>query len=286
MQKLKISELQKYFIIGLVIFTVFLTDIVEYLLSGEILIISNLFYFPLIFAVFQLPSRGILISTVIALVYFAIGGLYATQSPAMIIPTTMQFFEFVGVGVVVSSLASDLNFNEAKYRNIFNSSGSGISVVDRKTGRIIEANVPFHEMLGITGDPRGTVIGSLWQDPLEWHGFAARVQMEGAVSEEEMETAGSESRALLVSAGIAPGDRIVLTLSDLSQQKWTEYLLRKNVENLAFLSKTATDFARSDPSTDLYAYIAEQLHQQPIQFAPGSGTFPFQLLDDLAQFAQ
>jgi PAS domain S-box-containing protein len=258
MQKLKITELQKYFIIGIVIFTVFLTDIVEFMIAGEVMILSNLFYFPLIFAIFQYPSRGIVLSTIVALTFFGIGGIYVAADPILIIPSTMQFFEFVGVGVVVSSLASDLQFNEAKYRSIFDNSGSGISIVERKTGKIVEANAPFHEMIGSSAEK---VTERLWKDPMDWHAFAARVQAAGSVADEELLTGGDDPHALLVSAGIASEDRIVLTISDLSQQKWTEYLLRKNVENLTFLSETATDFVRSDPSTDLYAYIAKKLHQ-------------------------
>ncbi|MDT8358403.1 MAG: PAS domain-containing protein, partial [Methanomicrobiaceae archaeon] len=243
MQKLKISELQKFFVIGLVIFTVLLTDIIEFMIAGEVMILSNIFYFPLIFAIFLYPGRGVVLSTIVALTFFGMGGIFVVKEPILIIPTTMQFFEFVGVGVVVSSFASELRFNELKYRSIFDNSGSGISIVDSKTGKIVESNAPFQQMLSPSA---GKVTGLLWEDPMDWHSFAARVRAEGSVSDEELLTGGDDPTALLVSAGMASDDRIVLTISDLSQQKWTEYLLRKNVENLTFLSETATDFVRSD----------------------------------------
>lgn len=263
MEYSKKEELLDYFILGTVILTIFITELVIYFFSGEInLIVAHLFYFPVIFIAFRYPKRGIILSTFLAFLYLGFIYLIVLENPTQIIPATMQFYVFVSVGIVISSFSRDLKLNEMKYRNIFNNSATCVLIVDGDTGTILQSNSRCGQFAGNPEQFNANILLSrLWCTDEERKEFFKRLRTVGAIFDHEMKitTADNVNHDVLVSAGVLSDTEYILTMSDITMRKRAEERDQKSLETLGFLAKTAIDFVEYDYSADLYPYIASRL---------------------------
>lgn len=226
--------LPNYILISLLFFSILIAEITIFFLSKQVFfILSHVFYFPIIFVAFQYPKRGVLYSTVLALIYLVSAYLLLLPDLLELVPVTMQFYVYVSVGVVVSVLSGEMKINELKYRSIFNSSASAISIVDTESHQILEANPKFAWMLGIEiPRTRRISLSQIWQDATTQDRFFTRLEAEQSISDYEVQLSGPGGKAidLILSAGILPGNLAVLTFSDITARKREEEILRKSEE--------------------------------------------------------
>ncbi len=221
-----------YSVLGLIIFTVFIAELGMFFLSGGMCIfLSHLFYFPVIFAAFQYPRRGVLLSTCCAVVYLVLVYSIALPDMLVLIAATMQFYVFVSLGVGISAISGSLKVKEMMYRNVFDHAGSAICLIDARTGAILETNRQCIWMTGTTTPSwNATSLEQLLPDQGEREVILHRLRRGENLSNYEIccRFPGQKEKHLLVSANILPNNVIIMTLEDITERKRDEESLRES----------------------------------------------------------
>lgn len=156
---------------------------------------------------------------------------------------------FAAVGIVVSLLSLRLREQEERYRGIFDNSEAGTFVVaPGESGPYIEeANYVGAALLGFAAKNLvGKEISGFFDDSGVWEALKAEIDRNGTVYEYEttlLRIDGTVVR-VLISAGRLPGERIVLTLVDITARKSAEGALRRTNAKLNMLGNlTRNDLA-------------------------------------------
>ncbi|MFA7562380.1 MAG: PAS domain S-box protein, partial [Methanoculleus sp.] len=156
---------------------------------------------------------------------------------------------FAAVGIVVSLLSLRLREQEERYRGIFDNSEAGTFVVaPGESGPYIEeANYVGAALLGFAAKNLvGKEISGFFDDSGVWEALKAEIDRNGTVYEYEttlLRIDGTVVR-VLISAGRLPGERIVLTLVDITARKNAEDALRRTNAKLNMLGHlTRSDLA-------------------------------------------
>ncbi len=226
------DDLVLYSILGFVIFTLLIADLGLFLLSGGVyILITHLFYFPVVFASFRYPQKGILLATFCAVAYIA--AIYSVASPGIgeLAAATMQFYVFVSLGVAISVVSGDLKVNEMLYRTVFDHAGSAICLIDARSGTILETNRQCTWMAG-TAAPvwAATSLDQFLPVRGEREEFLRRLRCGEAISNYETDLVLPDGTAkdLLVSASLLPNDVIIMTFEDITGRKRDEAALRES----------------------------------------------------------
>jgi PAS domain S-box-containing protein len=131
-----------------------LAELVIYFVAGQTnLIITNLFYIPVILFAFRYPRYGVLTGLLFGGCYLLLISYLTFPSTTELIPSIMQFYVFITISVIISSVLARISLNEAKYESIFKFSGNAICLVDKKSHTIVEMNPEFHALLIIPENP-------------------------------------------------------------------------------------------------------------------------------------
>jgi len=108
-----------YTVLGIVLFSFFISEISTYYLSGgTVFFLSHFFYLPIILAAFEFPRRGMILSTLIAAIYLAIIYWHPLTDLSGLAAATMQFYVFVSVGVAVSFLSGSIKQSEKRFKDL------------------------------------------------------------------------------------------------------------------------------------------------------------------------
>ena len=130
-----------------------LAELVIYFVAGQMnLIITNLFYIPVIIFAFRYPRYGVLTGLVFGACYLLLVSYFTYPSIIELIPSVMQFYVFVTISIIISAVLTSTRLTEAKYESIFKYSGTAICLVDRKSHAIVEMNPEFRSLLNITDE--------------------------------------------------------------------------------------------------------------------------------------
>jgi|GEM_PF-1775016 len=259
------DKLFTVFVIGIVLASVLIMEITFHLLFHDTtLVLSHLFYFPVIMVAILWPERGIIASTVIALLYLVLLYIIVFPDTGALITGTMQFYVYVSVGIAISMITYRMKTSEKKYQRLFQHSGSGVVLTDASTGTIIEANKQYYEMTSgfrSEEDKSRRVIcnDKMWRDCLE------HLQREGTISNLETDLQIEDKNLdLLISAGMVNGDQIVVTITDITERKKAESELKKRNEQLYVINQvisTATSSMNTDECLNLaLGKVLELLH--------------------------
>ncbi|MEI6293155.1 MAG: PAS domain S-box protein [Methanomicrobiales archaeon] len=125
-----------------------LAELVIYFVAGQTnLIITNLFYIPVILFAFRYPRYGVLTGLIFGACYLLLVSYITYPSTTELIPSFMQFYVFITISVIISSVLTRTSLNQAKYESIFKFSGNAICLVDKKSHTIVEMNPGFHALL-------------------------------------------------------------------------------------------------------------------------------------------
>ena len=131
-----------------------LAELIIYFVAGQMnLIITNLFYIPVVIFSFRYPRYGVLTGVVFGACYLLLVSYATYPSTTELIPSVMQFYVFVTISIIISSVLTNTRLNEVKYESIFKYSGNAICLVDRRSQTIVEMNPEFLTLFNIPEDP-------------------------------------------------------------------------------------------------------------------------------------
>jgi len=122
-------------------------------LSGHVeTIYGQLFYFPILYATYFYPKRGIWFSGACAIFYEVLAYVYVFPDIPGLIVTTGQAVLFVCIAGAVAYFTEKVNASEARYRSIFETSLLGIVLFDQNSFAIRLANTQIERLLGYTAE--------------------------------------------------------------------------------------------------------------------------------------
>ena len=116
---------------------------------GETIFIQ-IFYFPLLYAAYFYPRKGLYLALICAVVYESLAYLYMVPTLSGVLYTTLQAVLFIAITALVAYFAEKVNASEARFRSIFENSLMGIVLFDQNTFKILLTNSHFETMLGYT----------------------------------------------------------------------------------------------------------------------------------------
>jgi PAS domain S-box-containing protein len=111
-------------------------------------IYAQLFYFPILYATYFFPKRGLFLAGFCALTYEFISYVYMYPDTGGLIYTTAQAILFICIAAVVTHFTEKINTSEERYRSIFETSLLGIVLFDQNTFAIRLTNTHLGRMLG------------------------------------------------------------------------------------------------------------------------------------------
>jgi PAS domain S-box-containing protein len=113
---------------------------------------AQLFYFPIVYATYFYPQRGLWLAGFCALVYEIFAYFYIFPDTTGLILVTAQALLFICVAALVAYVSEKINASEARSRSIVEKSHSGVILVDKNTYAIHLTNTHLEHMLGYSGE--------------------------------------------------------------------------------------------------------------------------------------
>lgn len=115
-------------------------------------IYAQLFYFPIIYATYFYPRRGLWLAGACAVVYEVFAYIYLFPDTAGMITVTIQALLFVCIGALVAYVSEKIMTSEMHSRTIVEKSPMGIILFDRNTFTIRLSNTRIEHMLGYSAE--------------------------------------------------------------------------------------------------------------------------------------
>lgn len=142
-----------FVIVSLTLSCIFITSIS---LSRHVeTIYAQLFYFPILYATYFFPRRGLYLAGFCAIVYEVLAYIYVFPDTGGLIFTTGQAILFICIAAVVAYFTERINRSEARYRSIFETSLLGIILFDQNSFAIRMTNSHLTQMLGFSEEELG-----------------------------------------------------------------------------------------------------------------------------------
>ena len=215
--------------IGAVITTVFS------LTHGLFEIFPFLYILPIILVVYFYPSRGVLFSLGISLLYISLVYLFGFSNPSLIAIATAWFAIFITIGVVASSYATKLQTEKARIRQVLHNSQDGIFCFDTRTEQVHEINAKCAQWLRYEREELlGTSLALIWSNADEREGFIERAKKDPRNTETEGLFRAKDGGVLrfVVSAVLVLPDRILCSAIDITGSKIVDEEIRKTLDDL------------------------------------------------------
>ncbi|HEX3001830.1 MAG TPA: PAS domain S-box protein, partial [Methanoregula sp.] len=142
-------------IVSLTVSCIFITSIS--LTKHVETIYSQLFYFPILYATYFYPRKGLFLAGFCAIVNEVLAYIYVFPDISGMVYTTGQAILFICIAAVVSYFTEKINTSETRYRSIFETSLLGIVLFDQNTFAIRMANLHFSAMIGYSQEELATM---------------------------------------------------------------------------------------------------------------------------------
>jgi PAS domain S-box-containing protein len=113
-------------------------------------IYAQLFYFPILYATYFYPKRGIFLAGICAVTYEILAYVSFFPDTGLLISTTGQAILFICIAGVIGHFTEKVNKSEARYRSIFETSLLGIVLFDQNSFAIRMTNNYMSQLLGYT----------------------------------------------------------------------------------------------------------------------------------------
>jgi len=154
-----------------------LTTVLAFALNIDILT-TQLFFIPIIYAVYAFPRRGIIVSAICAGAYEITGYVFWYPDPVGLTAITVQAVLFVGIAGILAFLIERARKEETQYRAVFEHSQLRIVIFDHRNKAIRHCNRKFADMLGFTEQElRAMKFLEILFSPVEVEQFQVRMNL-------------------------------------------------------------------------------------------------------------
>jgi PAS domain S-box-containing protein len=194
-------------------------------------IYAQLFYFPILYATYFYPRRGLILAGFSAVAYEVLAYIYVFPDTAGLIITTGQAILFVCIAAVVAYFTEKINSSETRYRSIFETSLLGIVLFDQNTFAIRLANSHFSEMIGHSPEELGRMtFAQLFEAKEEQRRFFEYLgSSEDVVNfETTFLSKGGEPVWVNLSWSRIDGNLVSCSVIDINQRKLAEQAAEEN----------------------------------------------------------
>jgi len=140
------TDLIRFFVI--ISFSVSATLISALAFSSSIPYIHyQLFFIPIIYAVYFYPRRGIYVAAACGIAYQSVGYFYLYPNPVAVLGITAEAVLMVIIAAIITYFIGQIRAGEAQYRTVFENSQLGIILFERSGFAILKTNDKFAAML-------------------------------------------------------------------------------------------------------------------------------------------
>jgi PAS domain S-box-containing protein len=245
---------------------------------------TQLFYFPIIYATYFYPKKGLYLAGICALVFEVLSYLYVYPNTVDLISTTGQAILFILVAVVVAYFTEKVNTSEARYRSIFESSLMGIILFDQNTFAIRMTNGCVEQMLGYTEEElRSMHFSELFSTPEEQRVFYAHLGSSADITnfETHLLTKSHEPFWVALSWRRITENMVSTSIIDINSRKLAEKAADENYsqykqvtensptsivilrdEKIAYTNPSFTQFSGYSPSELLGKDLLTLIHEE------------------------
>ncbi len=194
-------------------------------------IYAQLFYFPILYATYFYPRRGLFLAGFSAIVYEVLAYIYVFPDTGGLIITTGQAILFVCIAAVVAYFTEKINRSETRYRSIFETSLLGIVLFDQNSFTIRLANTHFSGMIGYTPEELGAMsFAQLFQTREEQRRFFEHLGSSEDVVDFETTFLSKEGGQVWVNLSWSriDGNLVSCSVIDINQRKHAEQAAEEN----------------------------------------------------------
>ena len=188
-------------------------------------IYAQLFYFPILYATYFYPRKGIFLAGGCAVGYEILAYINVYPDIGGMVYTTGQAILFVLVAAVVAFFTEKINLSEARYRSIFENSLLGIVLFDQNRFTIQLANTRLGGMLGYTLDDLEKMsFNQLFATEAEQHRFFERLGSSEDITSFETTFLTREKEPYWVNLSWSRlnGNLVSCSVIDINQRKLAE----------------------------------------------------------------
>ena len=174
-------------------------------------IATQLFYIPLLYAVYYYPKRGILIAGVCGIIYEIVGYFFYYPNPDALIATVGQAILFIVVAAIIAQLIEQVRTGTSRSGRAFDTSRLGTICFRRKDLFICQCNTSCAALLRYTPEELTTMtMGDILPDAREKERFFGLVKTSSSFDNfpARVVTKDGENRQVII-AGNPVGEEIV-----------------------------------------------------------------------------
>jgi len=225
------TDLVRIFVIAALTICCILLETIS--LSQPISLVSTqLFFIPIIYAVYVFGHRGLYVAALCAIAYQTIGYFATYPNTDSLIAISSEAVLFVVIGVVLSFFFEKIREGEVRYRTIYEHSQLGILLFDLSTFSISHANQKLLAMLNYAQDEiAGKSLPDLLLTPREKERFLERIKKETTTSDFETRFATKTGASCWVNLSWDRIDEstISCTIININSRKLAEKLNNDNM---------------------------------------------------------
>ncbi|MDD1695065.1 MAG: PAS domain-containing sensor histidine kinase [Methanoregula sp.] len=196
------------------------------------MITTQLFFIPIIYAVYSFPKRGLYVAGICSIAFQAIGYYYSYPDPLALVSITAESVLFVIIAAIIAYFIKQIRAGEARYRTVFERSQLGILLFDLSTFSIKQANEKFTRMLNY---PPGEITKKNFLDilltPREKSRFLERIAKQKITSDFETRFATKDGASCWVNISwdLIDTNTISCSVMNINARKLAEKLNNDNM---------------------------------------------------------
>jgi len=158
-----------------------------------------LFFFPIIYAAYFYPKKGIYVAAACGIAFQAVGYYFNYPDYVAMIGVTAEAVIFIVVAGVIAFFIEKIQAGEIRYRTVFEHSQLGIVLFRRADYSVLQANSRFLDMLHYGADEiRLHDLTTLFHNPREKERFLERIHKESTTEDFETRFSTREGDACWV----------------------------------------------------------------------------------------
>lgn len=205
-------------------------------------LVAQLYYIPLIYAVYAYPRRGMVVSAICACAYEIAGYFYYFPDLTRLLEVTVQAVIFVGIAVIIGVLLGRINREKEQYRTVFAYSQLGIVMFDGAGGTIRRFNPKFSGMLQFSDDElMAMTFSDILFSPGEVERFRDRMAKEPVSSDFETRLKTQSGAPCWVSLSWSPLDTTTTscTVININSRKLAEKSVNESMTRYRQLTESS-----------------------------------------------